>query len=170
MAPALGAPRSREHSPSANPLPEGAPPAPPPWEPYAPSALPVPPRRRPGQAGPAPTTLNRVLKPLLLPAAARRGGVERRSLPQIELARADAQHLVTTRLLDCLHDPARQPSRLQVIYPHALRHCNAPARRSASLRSAHGRPGRIQRPGGLICIRLQGRAGQHPPFPAWILT
>lgn len=34
--------------------------------------------------------------------------------------RAYAQQLVTTRLLDCLHDPVRRPSRLQGIHPSAL--------------------------------------------------
>ena len=34
--------------------------------------------------------------------------------------RAYAQQLVTTRLLDCLHDPVAQLSRLQRIYPYAL--------------------------------------------------
>ena len=49
------------------------------------------------------------------------------SLSQIEPARAYAQHLVATRLLDCLHDPAGQPSRMQGIRPRALLNCNPPA-------------------------------------------
>ena len=38
---------------------------------------------------------------------------------QIEAARAYAQQLVTTRLLDCLHDPVARLSRLQRIHPCA---------------------------------------------------
>ena len=38
---------------------------------------------------------------------------------QNELTRAYAQQLVTTRLLDCLHDPVRRPSRLQGFHPSA---------------------------------------------------
>ena len=41
--------------------------------------------------------------------------------------RAYAQQLVTTRLLDYLHDPARQLSRLQRIQSCALYNCNTPA-------------------------------------------
>ena len=33
--------------------------------------------------------------------------------------RADAQQIVATRLLYCLHDPTEQPSRMQGIYPRA---------------------------------------------------
>ena len=42
------------------------------------------------------------------------GGVE-----QMRPTRAYAQQLVTTRLLDCLHDPVGHPSRLQGIHPGA---------------------------------------------------
>ena len=38
-----------------------------------------------------------------------------------------AQQLVTTRLLDCVHDPARRLSRLQRIQSCALYNCNTPA-------------------------------------------
>ena len=41
--------------------------------------------------------------------------------------RAYAQQLVTTRLLDYLHDPARQLSRLQRIQSCARLNCNTPA-------------------------------------------
>ena len=41
-------------------------------------------------------------------------------IKQIEPTRAYAQQLVTTRLLDCLHDPVGRPSRLQGIHPGAL--------------------------------------------------
>ncbi len=41
--------------------------------------------------------------------------------------RADAQRLVTTRLLDRLHDPLGRFSRLQRIYPRVWWHCNSPA-------------------------------------------
>lgn len=37
--------------------------------------------------------------------------------------RAYAQQLVTTRLLDCLHDPVTRLSRLQRIHPSALSNC-----------------------------------------------
>lgn len=49
-----------------------------------------------------------------------RGDGHLHSFSQIEPARAYAQHLVATRLLDCLHDPAGQPSRMQGIRPRAL--------------------------------------------------
>ena len=44
---------------------------------------------------------------------------ERRSRFQSSQRRADAQQLVTTRLLDCVHDPAGQLSRLQRIQSYA---------------------------------------------------
>ena len=40
--------------------------------------------------------------------------------------RAYAQQLVTTRLLDCLHDPVTRLSRLQRIHPSALSNCYPP--------------------------------------------
>ena len=40
-------------------------------------------------------------------------------IKQIWPTRAYAQQLVTTRLLDCLHDPVGRPSRLQGIHPGA---------------------------------------------------
>ena len=43
-----------------------------------------------------------------------------RSIDKSRQRRAYAQQLVTTRLLDCLHDPVAQLSRLQRIYPYAL--------------------------------------------------
>ena len=69
-------------------------------------------------------------------------GVERpdggRVLPQqISPARAYAQHLVTTRLLECSHDPAGRLSRLQRIRPCSPRNCNPPAGTPARFR---GRP------------------------------
>jgi hypothetical protein len=42
--------------------------------------------------------------------------------------RADAQKLVTTRLLDYLHDPLAQLGRLQRIYPRAQRNDNPSTR------------------------------------------
>ena len=66
--------------------------------------------------------------PLLPPA---RGGRGERGRLCLHKSRADwayAQQLVTTRLLDCLHDPPPQLSRLQRIYPCALLNCNPPAR------------------------------------------
>ena len=42
--------------------------------------------------------------------------------------RADAQRLVTTRLLDHLHDPLAQLGRLQRIHPRARRNDNPSAR------------------------------------------
>lgn len=43
------------------------------------------------------------------------GGVKKQNEP----TRAYAQQLVTTRLLDCLHDPVGRPSRLQGFHPRA---------------------------------------------------
>jgi hypothetical protein len=56
---------------------------------------------------------HRPLKPAVGTAGAR--GEGQTNLP----TRADAQQLVTTRLLDCLHDPVGRPSRLQGIHPGA---------------------------------------------------
>ena len=47
------------------------------------------------------------------------GGV----IKQIWATRAYAQQLVTTRLLDCLHDPVARLSRMQRIHPSALSNC-----------------------------------------------
>ena len=67
--------------------------------------------------------------PLLLPQARllfnKRGGYISQFQPSQR--RAYAQQLVTTRLLDYLHDPARQLSRLQRIQSCALYNCNTPA-------------------------------------------
>ena len=55
------------------------------------------------------------------PEAGRAGGGELRKLALKNLGdvRADAQWIVTARLLYHLHDPVAQPSRMQGIYPRA---------------------------------------------------
>jgi hypothetical protein len=81
-------------------------------------------------------------------------------------ARARAQYLVATRLLEYSHHPVRRPSRLQGSRPGARRNYKAPD----APPSFHGGPigfeGSRPRP---IRIRVR-RAGGHPPVPAWILT
>lgn len=83
--------------------------------------------------------------------------------------RAYAQHLVATRLLDCLHDPAGQLSRMQRIRPRALSNCNPPAGTHVALpRGPHRRPARVL--GRSLFVSVYERAGRDHPFPAWILT
>ena len=75
------------------------------------------------------SNLQTTQSPLLLPQARllfnKRGGYLSQFQPSQR--RAYAQQLVTTRLLDYLHDPARQLSRLQRIQSCALYNCNTPA-------------------------------------------
>ena len=58
--------------------------------------------------------------------------------------RADAQRIVTTRLLYRLHDPTAQPSRMQGIYPRARWNCNASANPRELLPGGRCRPAEIQ--------------------------
>ena len=57
--------------------------------------------------------------------------------------RADAQRLVTTRLLDRLHDPLGHFSRLQRIYPRAWWHCNPLASPWGILPRDHRQPAEV---------------------------
>jgi hypothetical protein len=83
------------------------------------------------------------------------------TISQIEPARAYAQHLVTTRLLECLHDPAGQSSRLQMIYPYAPPNCNTPAKDSTLPWSPCYQSAEV-RGRSLILIRLRTCRGKSP--------
>ena len=82
--------------------------------------------------------------------------------------RADAQWIVTTRLLYHLHDPAELLSRMQRIYPRAPLNCNTPAGKQ----EFHHAP-------LPACSDSGPKAYSYPctvcgvessPFLAWILT
>ncbi len=87
---------------------------------------------------------------------------------QMRTPPAYTQRLVTTRLLDRLHDWGTQISRMQRIYPRAWLNGNPPVRPPELHSGARYRPAEVRgtRP---IRIRLRRAGGDHR-VPARILT
>ena len=78
---------------------------------------------------------------------------------QIGCHAADAQLIVTTRLLYSVHDRGTRLSRLQRIHPRAPCNGHPPAGRRALPRGARGRPARV--PGRSLFVSAYGGAGRQ---------